>query len=127
FSIVSTTKGDIGVWMTSSSSMAAARAPTGASVTSIARNATARDRAVTGAYSLPPVRSENAVGFGLRVPHRLGRRLGPGQRGLEAVVERLDHALVVVGGQLGHRVLELVAGDGCGGGRPPPSSPCWGR
>ncbi len=43
------------------------------------------------------------------VLHRLLRRLGAGKRRLQAVVERLGDALVVMGGKLGDRILQLVA------------------
>src|SRR5688572_5652138 len=111
FSIESTTKADIGVWTTSSSSMGAARAAAGVSV----RTATTNPKR-SGRFTKPPglasIRLQDALGLALGVPHGLRRRLDPGQRGLEVVVERLDHALVVVGGQLRHRVAQLVAGDG---------------
>src|SRR6185503_10465204 len=56
-----------------------------------------------------PIRPQDAIGLALRVLHRLLGRLGAGERGLQPVVQRLGHALVVVGGELGHRVLQLVA------------------
>ena len=58
---------------------------------------------------------QDALGLGLRVLHRLLRRLGAGQRRLQAVVERLGDALVLVRRELRHRELELVARDRGGG------------
>ena len=62
-------------------------------------------------FDQSPVRLEQALGLGLRVLHRLLGRLRAGERRLQAVVERLGDALVVVRRQLGHRVLQLVARD----------------
>src|SRR6266536_5952092 len=56
--------------------------------------------------TLLPIRPQDALGLALGVFHGLFRRLGARERGLEPVVERLGHALVVVGGGLRHRVLE---------------------
>jgi hypothetical protein len=42
------------------------------------------------------------------------RRLGAGERGLQAVVQCLGDALVVVRGELGHGVRQLVARHGGG-------------
>src|SRR5436190_21162265 len=52
---------------------------------------------------------EDAGRLALRIAHRVGRRLRAGQRRLQPVVERRRDALVVVGGELGDRVLQLVA------------------
>src|SRR5580698_4548284 len=55
------------------------------------------------------VRAENPRSFGLGILHRLLRRLRSRERCLDAVVERLGHALVVVRRELGDRVLQLIA------------------
>src|SRR5580704_11330395 len=67
----------------------------------------------------PPVRgrasligTQYAHRFRLRVFHRLLRRLGAGQRRLDAVVERLGDALIVVSRQFRDSIFELVARHG---------------
>ena len=54
---------------------------------------------------------EDALGFRLRVLHGLVGRLGAGERGLQAVVQRLGYTLVLVRGEFSHGKLELVARD----------------
>src|SRR5712692_2622290 len=63
----------------------------------------------------PAIRPKDALGLALGVLHRLFRCLGARERRLQAVVERLCHALIVVRAELRHRVLELVARHGRGG------------
>src|SRR5438046_719706 len=58
-----------------------------------------------------PIRPQQSLRLSLRVLHRLIGRLGTGQCGLQAVVQRLGDALVVVRRELGDGVLELVARD----------------
>src|SRR5690606_38389678 len=54
---------------------------------------------------------QNAIGFRLRVLHRLLRRLGARERRLQTVVEGLGDALVLMRRKLGHSELELIARD----------------
>src|SRR4029077_162132 len=58
-----------------------------------------------------PVLLQNPLRLGLSVLHGLLSGLGAGECRLDAVVERLGDALVLVGRELRHRGLELVARD----------------
>src|SRR5690606_74571 len=60
---------------------ATVRAPTSAAIAVPARSA--------------PVCAQDAVGLALRVLHRIGWRLRTGERGLQPVVERFRHALIL--------------------------------
>src|SRR3954463_10896564 len=58
-----------------------------------------------------PIRLQDPLRLDLRVLHRLLGRFRAGEGGLQAVIERLGDALVLVGGELRRRELELVARD----------------
>ena len=60
------------------------------------------------------VAAQQAIPFALGVLHRLFGRLRAGERGLQAVVQRLGHALVVMRRQLGLRERQLIARNGRG-------------
>src|SRR5271165_5968359 len=60
-----------------------------------------------GGFDQSPIRLEHTLGLGLRILHRLLGGLRAGERSLEPIVEGLGDALVVMGGELGDRVLQL--------------------
>src|SRR3954468_23475129 len=60
-----------------------------------------------------PVRLQDSLRLGLGVLHGLLGRPGAGERRLQAVVQSLGDALVLVGGQFGNGELELIARDRC--------------
>src|SRR6478736_418744 len=66
-----------------------------------------------GTLTTSPITGEDTLRFGLRILHRLLRRLGTGERRLQPVVESFGDPLVLVRRQLSHGKLQLVAGRRC--------------